>query len=108
MAKSSTIFVCSNCGNESSKWFGRCTACGEWNTCYEEKVNIKSNGKVDSKKEAKPIKLNEVKKQDILKSSTGFAELDRVLGGGLVKGSLTLLGGEPGIRKINFNFANMR
>ena len=99
MAKSSTIFVCSNCGNESSKWFGRCTACGEWNTCYEEKVNTKPNGKVSSLKEAKPIKLNEVKKQDILKSKTGFAELDRVLGGGLVKGSLTLLGGEPGIGK---------
>ena len=100
MAKQSTVFVCSNCGNESSKWFGRCMACGEWNTCYEEKVNTKANGtKASSKKEATPIKLNEVKKQDILKVKTGFAELDRVLGGGLVKGSLTLLGGEPGIGK---------
>ena len=92
MAKQSTVFVCSNCGNESSKWFGRCPVCNEWNTCYEEKINTKANGKVDTKKQATTIKLNEVKKQDILKTSTGFAELDRVLGGGLVKGSLTLLG----------------
>ena len=82
MAKPSTVFVCSNCGNESSKWFGRCPACNEWNTCYEEK-----------------IKLDDVKKQDIVRTKTGFDELDRVLGGGLVKGSLTLLGGEPGIGK---------
>ena len=109
MAKQSTVFVCSNCGNESSKWFGRCTACGEWNTCYEEKVNTKANGtKTSSKKEATPIKLNEVKKQDVLRTKTGFEELDRVLGGGLVKGSLTLLGGEPGIRKIHPNTSNMR
>ena len=99
MTSKSTIFVCSNCGNESAKWFGRCTACGEWNTCYEEKANIKANGsKTSSKKQVLPIKLNEVKKQDIVKAKTGFTELDRVLGGGLVKGSLTLLGGEPGIR----------
>ena len=109
MSKQSTIFVCSNCGNESSKWFGRCTACGEWNTCYEEKLNTKANGtKMNTKKEATPIKLNEVKKQDILRTSTGFIELDRVLGGGLVKGYLTLLGGEPGIRKIYLNTSNMR
>ena len=73
---------------------------GEWNTCYEEKVNTKVNSsKSGTKKEATTIKLNEVKKQDILRTKTGFAELDRVLGGGLVKGSLTLLGGEPGIGK---------
>ena len=91
MAKQSTVFVCSNCGNESSKWFGKCPACNEWNTCYEEKVSSKSNGKTSSKKKATPVKLNDVKKQDILRTKTGFEELDRVLGGGLVKGSLTLL-----------------
>ena len=52
MAKPSTVFVCSNCGNESSKWFGRCPACNEWNTCYEEKINLKSSGKSASKKTA--------------------------------------------------------
>ena len=100
MAKQSTVFVCSNCGNESSKWFGKCPACNEWNTCYEEKLTTKSgSSKSSSKKKVEPIKLNEVKKQDIERTSTGFAELDRVLGGGLVKGALTLLGGEPGIGK---------
>lgn len=99
MTKPSTVFVCSNCGNESSKWFGRCPACNEWNTCYEEKINLKSSGKSASKKTATTVKLDDVKKQDILRTKTGFDELDRVLGGGLVKGSLTLLGGEPGIGK---------
>ena len=99
MAKPSTVFVCSNCGNESSKWFGRCPACNEWNTCYEEKINLKSSGKSASKKTATTVKLDDVKKQDIVRTKTGFDELDRVLGGGLVKGSLTLLGGEPGIGK---------
>lgn len=100
MAKQSTVFVCSNCGNESSKWFGKCPACNEWNTCYEEKLTTKSGGgKSNSKRAASPVKLNEVKKQDIVRTSTGFAELDRVLGGGLVKGALTLVGGEPGIGK---------
>ena len=99
MAKPSTVLVCSNCGNESSKWFGRCPACNEWNTCYEEKINLKSSGKSASKKTATTVKLDDVKKQDIVRTKTGFDELDRVLGGGLVKGSLTLLGGEPGIGK---------
>ena len=99
MAKPSTVFVCSNCGNESSKWFGRCPACNEWNTCYEEKINLKSSGKSASKKTATTVKLDDVKKQDIVRTKTGSGELDRVLGGGLVKGSLTLLGGEPGIGK---------
>ena len=81
MAKQSTIFVCSNCGNESSKWFGRCPACNEWNTCYEEKVNSKTSGsgKTGTKNKAVPVKLNDVKKQDIVRTSTGFQELDRVL-----------------------------
>ena len=100
MAKVSTVFVCSNCGNESPKWFGKCPACNEWNTCYEEKQTVsKNSGKVQNKEKVEPTLLNNIKKQDISRSSTGFEELDRVLGGGLVKGSLTLLGGEPGIGK---------
>jgi len=92
MAKLSTIFVCSNCGNESTKWFGKCPACNEWNTCYEEKTSTKKgNTKSLEKKDVKPTLLNEVQKQEILRTKTGFEELDRVLGGGLVKGSLTLL-----------------
>jgi len=99
MAKISTVFVCSNCGNESPKWFGKCPACNEWNTCYEEKqTTSKASGKLNREK-VEPTLLNDIKKQDISRTSTGFQELDRVLGGGLVKGSLTLLGGEPGIGK---------
>ena len=93
MAKTSTIFVCSNCGNESTKWFGKCPACNEWNTCYEEKTNNKKSGgkNLSEKRDVKPTLLNDVQKQDISRIETGFEELDRVLGGGLVKGSLTLL-----------------
>lgn len=99
MPKQSTIFVCSNCGNESPKWFGKCPACNEWNTCYEEKIAARSVSKTINKEKVEPIILNNIQKQDIKRTSTGFVELDRVLGGGLVKGSLTLLGGEPGIGK---------
>lgn len=92
MAKASTIFVCSNCGNEATKWFGKCPTCNQWNTCYEEKtIAKKSGGKSLEKKDVKPTLLNEVQNQEISRTSTGFEELDRVLGGGLVKGSLTLL-----------------
>lgn len=69
--------------------------CNEWNTCYEEKLDKKSNSKGKNNKVAIPTLLNDVKKQDIIRVSTGLKELDRVLGGGLVGGSLTILGGEP-------------
>ena len=107
MAKQATVFVCSNCGNASSKWFGRCVACNEWNTCYEEKLATKSGAKASVKKVSEPVKLNEVKKQNITRTSTGFLELDRVLGGGLVKGSLTLIRRRARNRKIYINFTNL-
>ncbi len=101
MAKSKTIFVCSECGNESSKWLGKCPACNSWNTFYEQKVvETKAGAHKDlAKSENKPQKLNSYEAKETLRTSTGFGELDRVLGGGLVKGSLVLLGGEPGIGK---------
>ena len=108
IAKNKTIFVCNEGGYESAKWLGKCPACNEWNTLVEEKVigNLKTN---ETKKEkAIPTKLNSVEKQEITRITTTFSELDRVLGGGFVKGSLTLLGGEPGIRKININITNLR
>ena len=100
MAKNKTVFVCSSCGYESPKWLGKCPACNEWNTFYEKKVVSSSKGSVGKSKEnAKPIELNKIEGKTDLKISTGFNELDRVLGGGLVNGSLILLGGEPGIGK---------
>ena len=99
MAKNQTIFVCSSCGNESSKWLGKCPACNEWNTYYEEKlVKEKATGnKIMAK--AEMVKLKEVETNQYERYKTGYEELDRVLGGGLVQGSLVLIGGEPGIGK---------
>ena len=101
MSKTKTVFVCSECGNESPKWLGKCPACNSWNTFYEEKlVGAKSSSSVTKdKRSILPVSLNSVEKQDKKRVLTGFDELDRVLGGGLVKGSLILLGGEPGIGK---------
>ena len=106
MAKSSTIFVCSNCGYESQKWFGKCVGCNSWNTCYEEK-QVKQTGKEKSNKSVTPTSLNNIKKDEISRTSTGFEELDRVLGGGLVKGSLILLRWRTRHWKVYTNFANL-
>ena len=101
MAKSKTVFVCSECGNESSKWLGKCSACNSWNSFYEQKIIESKNSSLKDKSQSnnKPQKLNSYEAKETLRTSTGFGELDRVLGGGLVKGSLVLLGGEPGIGK---------
>ena len=103
MAKAKTVFVCSGCGYESAKWLGKCPACNEWNTFYEEKVvsssNNPSSANGGNKAKAMPRKLKEVEGIEVARTSTGIGELDRVLGGGLVKGSLVLVGGEPGIGK---------
>ena len=98
MAKTKNVFVCSNCGYESAKWLGKCPACNEWNSFYEEKFT-KTNKVSENKKIVKATKLNEVEKKMTTRFSTGIKELDRVLGGGMVEGSLILLGGEPGIGK---------
>ena len=94
MAKNKTVFVCNECGYESAKWLGKCPACGSWNSFFEQKV-------IESKdiKHNMPQKLNSYQAKETIRTSTGFEEIDRVLGGGLVKGSLILLGGEPGIGK---------
>lgn len=97
--KSKTIFVCSSCGYESPKWMGKCPACNEWNTFYEEKDVTKSGTKDKKKEGSQVIQLNKVEKKESSRIKTGIEELDRVLGGGFVTGSLTLLGGEPGIGK---------
>ena len=101
MAKTAkTIFVCNECGYESAKWLGKCPACNSWNTFFEQKIEkVTENGVKKLKEKVEPKALNTYKGQEISRISTGFGELDRVLGGGLVKGSLILLGGEPGIGK---------
>ena len=98
MAKTKNVFVCSNCGYESAKWLGKCPGCNEWNSFYEEKIT-KTTKLNENKKIVKATKLNEVEKKTTTRFSTGIKELDRVLGGGMVEGSLILLGGEPGIGK---------
>ena len=90
--KSTTVFVCNECGYESSKWLGKCPACGQWNTFFEEKVvSGGSSAKEKNKPKSEVVKLNEVEKKTTIRIKTGVQELDRVLGGGFVKGSLTLL-----------------
>ncbi len=103
--KSKSIFVCSECGAQSPKWMGKCTACGSWNTMEEELVQPKpSPGKVGvmsapSLTSSAPKKIKDIDSTDESRVTTGMSELDRVLGGGLVKGSLVLVGGDPGIGK---------
>jgi len=100
MAKSKTVFVCNECGYESAKWLGKCPACNSWNSFFEQKVDkYTDTNKQEKNINNKPKTLNSYVGQECFRTSTGFEELDRVLGGGLVKGSLILLGGEPGIGK---------
>lgn len=101
MAKNKTVFVCNECGYESGKWLGKCPSCGNWNTFFEQKIIESKNSslKSDNPSNNIPQKLNLYEAKETIRTNTGFEELDRVLGGGLVKGSLILLGGEPGIGK---------
>lgn len=97
--KNETVFVCNECGYESSKWLGKCPACNNWNTFFEEKLVKSTGGKIKEKEKPEVVQLNKVEKKETTRIKTGIGELDRVLGGGFVNGSLTLLGGEPGIGK---------
>ncbi|MEX2195574.1 MAG: DNA repair protein RadA [Thermoleophilaceae bacterium] len=101
----STVFVCSCCGHDSAKWHGRCPGCGEWNSLVEERAAEPRRGAGGggsgrrSAKAVRPVLLAEVEAPAIRRHTTGIGELDRVLGGGLVPGSLVLIGGSPGIGK---------
>lgn len=107
MAKKSTVYFCQSCGYESAKWLGQCPSCKEWNTLVEETVVTGKAGSSAKKAESltarvyesKPVKLSGIEIKDELRTSTGLQELDRVLGGGIVAGSLVLVGGDPGIGK---------
>ncbi len=102
-AKEKTVWFCKNCGNESPKWMGRCPACGEWNSMVEQTV---ATGKPSRNQAAsvsspghRPMHLKEIDASSENRISLGLGEIDRLLGGGIVKGSLVLIGGEPGIGK---------
>ncbi|RGO22891.1 DNA repair protein RadA [Dorea sp. OM02-2LB] len=100
MAKKKSIYFCQNCGHEENKWLGQCPACKEWNTFVEEKITTSKSAaaaRLDS--EMQVLGLSEVKLDDTLRVQTGIQELDRVLGGGIVPGSMILVGGDPGIGK---------
>ncbi len=98
--KSNTIFTCSHCDAQYTKWAGRCLECGKWSTIVEQQFqNQKSEIKNQNYSPAKTQKLSEIKASDVNRTKTNIHELDRVLGGGIVPGSLILLGGEPGIGK---------
>lgn len=97
-----TVYFCQNCGHEETKWLGQCPACKEWNTFVEEKVLVSSVSAQTGAKTARDINvvsLSEVSVDDHTRIETGMQELDRVLGGGIVPGSLVLVGGDPGIGK---------
>ncbi len=100
-SKSKSIYICSECGFESAKWFGKCPGCGQWNTMTEEirEPVVQKNLVGTARKNTIPVSINEISTAEEARYHTGLTELDRVLGGGIVKGSLILISGEPGIGK---------
>src|SRR3954467_9522997 len=105
MAPRSTVFVCAQCGHESAKWHGRCPGCDEWNTLVEEKPVAAAPSARKSARAVTPIALADVQAPALRRFKTGIGEFDRVLGGGLVPGSLVLIGGAPGIGKSTITTA---
>lgn len=103
VSKARSVYICSECGFESAKWYGKCPGCGQWNTMNEEvrEISPKKNAAAQgiSRSSARPVAINEISTTDEERYRTGLTELDRVLGGGIVKGSLILISGEPGIGK---------
>ena len=100
--KAKTIFYCTECGNETPKWAGCCSACGAWNSIVEQPEERRPSGKAKNLLNKLPVKaesITDLREDEEIRFSTGMGELDRVLGGGAVKGSLVLVGGAPGIGK---------
>ena len=100
MKKSRTMFFCQNCGYQSSKWLGRCPSCEQWNQFVEEETGIMDSSLLSGISfNESPLSIQEIVADEKERISTGFSEMDRVLGGGIVNGSVTLIGGDPGIGK---------
>ena len=100
MAKGkTTVYFCQNCGFESTKWLGQCPGCREWNSFVEETMIKTSKAAQHSGKNPELTGIEEISLENEQRMTTGIQELDRVLGGGLVRGSLVLVGGDPGIGK---------
>ena len=101
MTSKLSTFICQNCGSETSQYFGRCLNCNSWNSIVEEitSKSSKYQGSKDIKNSKKSIPFDEISSKKISRFTSGFREFDRVLGGGIVPGSVVLLGGEPGIGK---------
>ena len=109
--KEKTVWFCDNCGNEYPKWMGRCPACGEWNTLTEQRISVSSSSGLKGSgrrgsgasgvpgEGRAPRKLSEIDSTSEARVSLNNVEVDRILGGGIVEGSLVLIGGEPGIGK---------
>lgn len=100
MAKIKSVFVCQSCGAQSPKWIGKCNACGEWNSFQEEIVSSQKNNSLDTRQYiSKPLVLSDIRVEQVMRIDSGIAELNGVIGGGFVPGSVLLLGGEPGVGK---------
>ena len=99
MAKSRIVFVCSGCGHESAKWQGKCPDCGEWNTLFEQTVAVTKTPSTRKSSSNAPQALADIEITGHERIALSMGEVNRVLGGGLVPGSLCLVGGEPGIGK---------
>ena len=102
MKKTDTIFACQNCGHQSRKWLGKCPECGEWNSLVEERAQPVKQGSTRSSfslRQVAAVPFSEIESQDDVRISSGLDEFDRVLGGGIVPGTLVLIGGDPGIGK---------
>ena len=102
MAKSKSIYVCSSCGYETARWLGKCPDCGNWNTLTEQvqqPMEPEKKLKRAPGNDAQALRIDQIPDENMLRTPSGIGELDRVLGGGIVEGSLVLVGGDPGIGK---------
>ena len=104
MAKSKTVYVCSECGYETPRWLGKCPDCGNWNTLTEQAPRVEFSAPEKKLKrapgnDAEALRIDQIPDDALARLPSGIGELDRVLGGGIVEGSLVLVGGDPGIGK---------